>query len=135
ATCAAAPEPWANPMNPLETEVARRPHSPAGVERRAFPRRPCPPGLQGQVRLPGQAGAEAVWAVNLSQGGVALLLRQRLEPGSAVVILLGGRALPARVAHATEQAPGDWLTGCAFAHPLAPGTLAALLSKAPGPGL
>jgi hypothetical protein len=97
------------------------------TERRAFVRlasdleATCRPVNHSQaVGWPGRVG-------NISRGGLGLLMRHRLRPGSELAIELrdsGGkplRTVVVRVVHATAVlAEGNacWLLGCAFGEPL-----------------
>ena len=108
----------------------------AELERRAFVR------YGTELEVTGcSAGSlkRAGWparVVNLSLGGVGLLLRHRFEIGSPLAIELqnragtGRRTVLARVAHATavrDQGQPCWLTGCAFTTPLAEAELRTFL--------
>lgn len=72
-------------------------------------------------------GGESRWlgkVLNISRGGVCLVINRRFERGTILVVELqdaaGSAAGPAlaRVAHCTQQGPGDWLIGCAFVREL-----------------
>ena len=69
---------------------------------------------------------------NVSRTGIALLVGEALRPGTILVVRLEGLPAPradarvAHVKHATEQADGRWLVGCAFATPLTDDDLAGL---------
>jgi hypothetical protein len=59
---------------------------------------------------------------DISQGGVALILRRPFERGTNLILDLATnagelRGLPARVVHAWEM-DGRWIIGCEFASPL-----------------
>jgi hypothetical protein len=70
---------------------------------------------------------------NISVSGLALCLRRPLRRGSRLLIQMTSKALgvahdlSARVTHATRQADGTWLIGCAFARELTPSELENLL--------
>ena len=69
---------------------------------------------------------------DISQGGVALVLRQKLQPGTGLLIDLTTNAgemlsLPARVVCITLARDGCWITGCAFAKTLSKEELGAFL--------
>jgi hypothetical protein len=70
---------------------------------------------------------------DVSPGGAGLLLDRGLAPGTDIVLDLRGPstrvsfALSARVAHATPQPGGSWLTGCTFQRPPPPLLLSLLL--------
>jgi hypothetical protein len=62
-------------------------------------------------------------ARSISVHGLALCLNREIEPGTVVSVQLltpagwSADALAARVVHATAQADGSWLVGCAWVHP------------------
>jgi hypothetical protein len=60
---------------------------------------------------------------DVSVSGIALDLRRRFQPGTALNIELaskadGSRRFVVHVVHATQQLNGRWVMGCAFAEPL-----------------
>src|SRR6478672_8812649 len=61
---------------------------------------------------------------NVSRTGIALLVGEVLRPGAILIVRLENLPDPvaaprvAHVKHATQQADGRWLVGCAFATPL-----------------
>ena len=75
--------------------------------------------------------AEASWlgtVRDISQGGVALILKRRFEPGTGLFVEVATnagelRCLPARVVRITRERDGCWITGCAFASLLTPDEL------------
>jgi PilZ domain len=71
---------------------------------------------------------------DISQGGIALLLRHTFEPGTGLLVELATnsgevRCLPARVVRVTLEGVGCWFTGCAFASTLRPNDLQSFLPK------
>ncbi|HEV3258912.1 MAG TPA: PilZ domain-containing protein [Gemmataceae bacterium] len=103
------------------------------LERRAFVR--FASEAQAVCRHAG-AMAGAGWpgkVADISVGGLCLVLRHCFEPGTPLAIELPGarpgraRTLLVRVRHATAQADGTWLVGCAFAERLSEEELKALL--------
>ena len=70
--------------------------------------------------------ANAAWlgiVRDISSGGMALLLRQRLEPGTVLIVELETKAgRPRRalvyVVHSSQDTDSRWITGCAFPSPL-----------------
>jgi hypothetical protein len=96
------------------------------VRQRASVRYACPPGTPGRVFGAADAEILRAWVVNLSTGGIGLLLDRSLAQDSQLLIQMepGGKALQppreARVAHSLKQGEGEWLVGCEFAHPLSP---------------
>jgi hypothetical protein len=71
--------------------------------------------------------------LDISRGGVGVLLSRPLEPGLSVVIRMGATAgardyeLPAQVVHATKEIGGDWVVGCRLDTPLTQDDLDALV--------
>jgi hypothetical protein len=109
---------------------------PAGaVERRAWVRYGS--GLEATCHA--KRRKEVGWwgrVVNLSAGGVGLLVRHRFRPGTLLTVELKTctgrllRVVPVRVLHATAITDGNssgWLLGCAFAVALPEEALQALL--------
>jgi hypothetical protein len=103
------------------------------VERRARVRHEC--DRDGSC-LPVQAEANLSWSarvLNISQGGVALLLRRRFEKGTLLTVELQrsdqhpSDPFMARVVHVTPQPDGGWLIGCAFTSNISAEDLQALL--------
>jgi hypothetical protein len=96
---------------------------PARPDRRSAERHPC--ALDTSC-LPAADGDNA-WdarVIDISATGVGLLLGRRFEPGTLLSFRLEGRTegqsfnAVARVVHATRQADGGWLLGCALLDPL-----------------
>jgi hypothetical protein len=93
------------------------------TNRRASVRYQCGPATPGRVLVDGQEWQRA-WVLDLSLGGVGLLLNRPLETHSELIIVLKNDALkkvfelPARVCHAVRQMDGDWIVGCEFADKL-----------------
>lgn len=104
----------------------------AGIKRRGTQRYRCPIATLGRISLP-DGSQEDAWAHNLSEGGIGINLSHPLDAGTPVLIRLKGMALesplalPAHVAHATQEVDGSWRIGCAFASKLPPDQLDALL--------
>jgi hypothetical protein len=91
------------------------------VKRRALTRYTLPPEACATVVT--AAWTDTACVVNLSAGGVGLLLRQPLSQGAAAVVQLegvpgGAPEFPARVCHSTPQAAGEWFVGCEFSRQL-----------------
>jgi hypothetical protein len=106
------------------------------VDRRAAVRFPCD---LGSTCRPFALVAEAHWpgrVVNLSCGGVGLLLPRRFEAGTLLNVELqlanGARSGPllARVIHVRYEQDGTWLVGSAWIHPLTPEELQDLFPDA-----
>jgi hypothetical protein len=70
--------------------------------------------------------------VDISQGGIGLVVGRQFAPGTPLTILLKSATdaiyeFQARVVNCTRQADGDWLVGCQFSSQLRPDQLQALL--------
>jgi hypothetical protein len=94
------------------------------AERRAADRVPCT--LTTMCKPLGGARTKA-WpatAMDISTGGMAIVLGRRFEPGAILLATLASadgettRTLFLRVAHITRQDDGTWRLGCAFAKEL-----------------
>jgi hypothetical protein len=75
------------------------------------------------------AESETAWLAivqDVSAGGIGLLVRQRFEPGTLLILELSARfdevtrPLPVRVVHAAQEGKRFWTIGCAFASTLSP---------------
>ena len=70
---------------------------------------------------------------DVSAGGIGLLVKRHIQPGSVLVLKLAKPtedlpdSLFLRVVHATPEHNGEWFLGCAFASPLAEEEVQALL--------
>jgi hypothetical protein len=97
---------------------------------RAWVRFPCVADTRAKVFNSQTDDFHRVRAVNLSPGGVALLMEQPAPRGTALCLKLerGNRCLtlPARVQHLEWSIKG-WLHGCVFALPLETGQMRSLL--------
>ncbi|MCI0354696.1 MAG: PilZ domain-containing protein [Acidobacteria bacterium] len=102
------------------------------IDRRATVRYPCHLKTTCHPLTTEQTG----WVgevVNLSAGGVGLLLPQPFKTRTVLVVELHGarpaftRELLARVVHVRKKADGRWLIGCAFASLLRDKELKAVL--------
>ena len=105
----------------------------AVIERRATVRHPC--HLKSTCH-PLSADQKAEWpglVVNISQGGVGLVVDEPFKAKSVLIIGLESRdgrlkkSMLARVVHCRKQSSGQWLIGCAFTEGLTEGDLASLL--------
>jgi hypothetical protein len=71
--------------------------------------------------------------LNVSEGGVALLLRRRFEKGTILRVEIERsdnqppEPMTARVMHVTPQPDGHWLLGCAFTNKISAEDLQAML--------
>jgi hypothetical protein len=101
--------------------------------RRAFVRYQCGPATPGRVLVADVQEWQRAWIIDLSLGGVGLLLSRPLEMGLDLVLHLRSDSqkrkfeLTARVAHASRQPDGDWVIGCEFLQPVTDDVLDALL--------
>jgi hypothetical protein len=106
----------------------------APSNRRATIRYHCAPATAGRIASPPKQEMQRAWVLDLSLGGVGLLLSRPLEPGQSAVLRLRGTAdgqvyeLTARVAHATQEPGGDWVIGCHLDRELSRDELDDLLS-------
>lgn len=135
---------------PLPTAVAPapaagpdRPNDMALVERRAWIRYASDVDVSCQPR---GAMKDAGWPgkiVNVSAGGIALLLRHRFERGTPLVVevISAAESLPrkvrARVVHARSVLVGGqhgWLLGCVLTTPLSEAEVRSLASQEFGGG-
>ena len=116
---------------PLGGEV-KKPRSPSN--RRASVRYQCGPATPGRVlTVEGQEWQRA-WVLDLSLGGVGLLLGRPVEMETRIVVVLKSNTTPkklyelaARVCHCARQPDGDWVAGCEFETKLTDDVLDALL--------
>src|SRR5437868_94507 len=94
------------------------------AERRASPRVACDLETKCQAIADARGKAWPARAVDISTGGIALVLERRFEPGAMLSTSLAssdgetGRTLFLRVAHVARQNDGSWRHGCAFASEL-----------------
>jgi hypothetical protein len=86
--------------------------------RRASVRYQCGLATPGRLLLPDGQEWQRAWVLDLSLGGVGLLLSRSLEQGCEVVVMLKSATqtfeLAARVRHSSRQQDGDWIVGCEF---------------------
>jgi hypothetical protein len=109
-------------------------------ERRTWVRYPS--SLATSCRPLSARRSEDAWCLaqvrDVSLGGIGLVLPRSFEPGVILTIDLPRTSpsfsplLLARVVHATEQAPGEWIVGCEFANQLSPEDLRALVGDTLG---
>jgi len=97
---------------------------PAVFDRRAWVRFTC--NLQVTCG-PADEDPEILWpakVVNVSQGGVGLLLSRRFQPDTILQVEVQipnkgfSRPLLVQVKHVTGHEHGGWLVGCQFTQPL-----------------
>jgi hypothetical protein len=105
-------------MSYRNVPIPDEPSGPPPSNRRATVRYHCAPATPGRIELPPRQEMQRGWVLDVSLGGVGVLLGRPLEPGQPVVLCLSGQArgqayeLPARVAHATREPGGEWVIGC-----------------------
>lgn len=102
------------------------------INRRVTIRRPCPPALStGMARK--SSYFKQVLVQDVSEGGLALLLRQPPQVGEQIYLQLTNRILNftydlvAEVRHVHRVKGRNWIVGVQFEQPLSPEELAALL--------
>ncbi len=106
----------------------------AWSDQRGSVRYHCAPATFGRVALVEDQEYQRAWVLDLSAGGVGLLLSRPLPMGTLVVIQIKGPSsnktfeLPAHVVHATLQANGGWVVGCELVDRLGEEDLDELLS-------
>jgi hypothetical protein len=98
--------------------------------RRAWVRYHYEPEAPGQLFNRDTSDCRPAQVVNLSGGGLGLVLEDAFPVGTLLKVELEGRHGPrllgARVVHVSESA-GLWLHGCELAHPLPKGEMEDLL--------
>ena len=111
------------------------------TERRAWVRFPTNQAVCCQPMSGPLADApEGDWsgrALDISAGGIALVLDRQVEPGTVLSVELPSkptklRFLFARVVHATQEMSGKWILGCSFAWPLSDEELQTCFEEWPG---
>jgi hypothetical protein len=118
-------------VNSTQTEGVRRSDF-RGLNRRARVRYRCSPPTPGRAFFANSSKCVDAAVVDLSQGGVGLILESYVEPGTLVRIELGDGGketyidLVANMTHATPQKDGTWRCGCEWVHPLTEGELQVL---------
>jgi hypothetical protein len=118
---------------PAEPEPPQQPEPAQPLEpERAWVRLPCDALTTCYPVGPDHAAIRKVRIVNVSPGGVALLMRRHLQPGTLLTIRVpNGKGskhrVLARVAHTTPRRNGKVLLGCAFLTDLSDQELQAFL--------
>lgn len=111
------------------------------AERRASPRLPCDLETRCQPISGALSKAWSARAVDISTGGVGLVLERRFEPGAMLTANLASadgestRTLFLRVAHVSRHEDGGWRHGCAFASELTAEELQAFQVEATRPDI
>ena len=93
----------------------------------------CPPATLGRLFLGEDHEFQRAWVVNMSQGGVGVLVSRPVPVGISVVLrvraadCVDDRSFSAQVIHCTLHPSGEWLVGCEFGQPLTPEGLESML--------
>jgi hypothetical protein len=117
-------QPLTKPMNQKED---------LGSNRRVFVRYPCGKTTAAHMAMEESCIFHPVRVLDISAGGVALLLWEAMEKGADVFVQLTNRdqdltlELPAKVAHVCQLPTGKWAIGFSFVQPLTPEELAQLV--------
>jgi hypothetical protein len=113
------------------------------LKHRVLVRYRCAPATPGRLVQPEKGEVHRAWVLNLSLGGIVLLLARSFEPGTELIVhlksatsktryelpaqVMHSTQQPAQVMHSTQQPGGDWLVGCEFARKLSEDELEDLL--------
>jgi hypothetical protein len=104
----------------------------SGPENRQSERFPCRLETICHLTAAGKKGSFAGRIVDISTGGIGLVLNRAVDPGARITVRLHTsgppRDLSMQVVHVTELAPGCWLMGGAFTEHFDLQELRALLS-------
>lgn len=100
------------------------------TSRRAWVRYRCE--QPAQLHVPDSYRCQSVTVLDLSRGGVGLLLKTPVEHGTLIQLELRDRddtsfELTAEVKHLDQQSDGTWRCGCEFAWALSEAELQVLL--------
>lgn len=118
---------------PVEAELTLFRPRLSNLKRRGARRFRCGLATIGKLHFPNESTTLEACVYNLSQTGVGLNLAAPLEVGRDLVIQVrvpGSRdsmRVSARVVHCTQEVDRSWRIGCAFAEPISPEVLEALL--------
>jgi hypothetical protein len=114
------------------TASRTRSTAPAEINRRVTIRRPVNSATFATVNRKTR-GFDKVRVHDVSEGGIALLLRRAPEVGDTIYLQVCNSLLgfiydmPSEVRHVTHRKRGSWLVGLAFATPLSHDELATLI--------
>jgi hypothetical protein len=120
------------PCNAVNPETSRK------IDRRAWVRFPKEDNVWCHAASPSvKEDLDTAWmgrVRDISRGGIGLSLRQRFDPGTALLIELSERPKTLRhllvhVVHATAEWNGRWILGCTFDCPLSPEELQIFLQE------
>ena len=104
-------------------------------DRREIERFRCHADVCGHLAVPGKGRVYLSSISNISQCGVGMIVPHRVEPGTVIALSLQDLARGlfhsalTRVIAAAEAAAGSWILHCAFARPLPPDLLQALVDE------
>jgi hypothetical protein len=100
----------------------------ARPERRRSIRYACDEGALCHLGRALPRGSRRAWLVDVSAGGVGLLLTEEVRPGTRLALEFAPVfwVLRAAVVHCTGLDGGKWLVGCRFDYPLDDDDLQAL---------
>jgi PilZ domain len=119
-------------ISPQTTTTAKKAARAAGAERRTMARYHCGREAVCHVSSPGKRGRISARIVDISAGGIGLILRERFEEGTLLDVRLQStvlnRSLPVKVVHVAEVAPNFYLLGGAFTAPFSTTELHQLVS-------
>jgi hypothetical protein len=103
---------------------------PSGVERRTGSRFAC--CLEAVCSAGGQRKKSSARVIDISTGGIGLILKERFHQGDQIAVRLlttaVSKPLPVKVVHVAEVAPGFYLLGGAFTAPFSQAELQKLVS-------
>jgi hypothetical protein len=105
----------------------------AAVERRLWERLACTRPIPRRLALEPGRELDDGWVVDLSAGGLCVLLNTRPERGAVLYLELESHpdhppvALRARVVRVQAMPEGDWLVGCQYLEPISEETVKGLL--------
>ncbi len=120
-------------MNPTSAPVAAtsRPTPAPTTDRRANVRYACEREALSRPLDPASVISWGATVVDVSRGGVGLLLCFPFQLGTFLAVALEDgpevRTFLVRVAHVTDRADGTWMIGCEFAEPLSDDDLRGLV--------
>jgi hypothetical protein len=120
-------------MQSLQSIVRRHRTAVLGVEQRAHPRYHVPSDTCGEVSSPPSTHPQPARVLNLSLGGVGLLVDTPFHAGELLQVEFSRTdpdfscTLVVSVVHCTEQPDGRYLVGGRFVDQLEPGELRLLI--------
>jgi subtilisin-like proprotein convertase family protein len=120
----------AGPESLLMSQQTAAPSESVSTSRRAWVRYRC--AQPAQLHVPDSYRCQSVTVLDLSRGGVGLLLKTPVERGTLIHLELRDRddtsyELTAEVKHVAQEGDGTWRCGCEFAWTLSEAELQVLL--------